>query len=460
MKKSVAGSRFGRATLAALLLCLGAGVVRAQGPERTVTMQEAVEIAVEQNRNVEAARVDISKADRQVDEALGNALPTVDFNARYTRNLQSPVFFFPGEDGIVQPIKVGSDNALSADISLQQIVFNSAVFTGVGTAEVYAKISRQGLRAAASEVVWGTRQVYLGTLLSREVLLVNEATLINAEQNFENVRKLYEAGLRAEFDKIRADVAVANLKPTIVAGRNVYENALDRLAVALGFEPEQTELRVTGSFLDPAAAPPVGSYAELEATMLANNPQLELLRLTADVNREIVEINRSDYLPTVALFGTYKYEAQADNFGDLDFQPTAFLGLNLSLNLYNGGRTDAKVEQSRLDFDRTRFELAELEANLKSRLEAALRRLGAATEQVAASDRTIEQAERAYDIATAAYRAGTATQLDVNDADLALAQSRLNRLNALHEYNVARAEIDYLVGADVRLVGDDVVIAE
>ena len=443
--------------LLALLLVLSADAT-AQRPERTVPIDEAITIALAQNRNVETARLNIRKADQQVDEALGNALPTVDLNARYTRNLQNPVFFFPGEDGIVRPIEVGSNNALSADISLQQILFNSAVFTGVGTAEVYAKISRQGLRVAANEVVWGVRQVYLGALLAREVLLVNEATLLNAEANRKNVQVLYKAGLRAEFDALRADVAVANLKPMIVNGRNTYENAIDRLVVALGLESEEQTLRVVGSLVGPNDAPVLDDIAALEAAMLANNPQVRLLELQGDVNRELVEINRSDYLPTVALFGTYKYEAQADNFADLSFQPTAFLGLNLSMNLYNGGRTDAKVEQSRIDFDRTRFERAELVANLKSRLQSAIRRVESAEEQLVASARTIEQAERAYTIATAGYKAGTATQLDINDADLALAQSRLNRLSSLHEYSVARAEINYLVGGEVTLDGDDITI--
>ena len=446
-----------RTILATLLLPLIVFAAKAQTPE-SLSLQEAISIALQQSQEMAVARQELRKADAQVDEAFGNALPTVDFNTRYTYNIQRPVFFFPGEDGIVRPIEIGSKNALSADISVQQILFNSAVLTGVGTAEIYAQISRQGLRTEAGDVILDVKRAYYGVLLSREVLKVNETLLKNAEANYENTRILFEAGLRAEFDAIRAEVTVANLRPQVAEGRDMYGNAIDGLKTTLGYDNLLTEgMEVTGSFVEPTTGGEIAEdYARLEREMLEHNPQLASLRLLADVNRELIEIDRSEYLPTVALFGTYKYEGQADNLGDLDFQPSAFAGINVSLNIYNGGKTAARMEQSRVEYDQNRFRTAQLESALRLQLKSTLRRIDAALEQLRASERTIEQAERAYTISTATYRAGTGTQLQINDADLALAQSRLNRLNAVYNYNVALAELEHLIGRHVRLSGDEV----
>ena len=425
-------------SILSLLTLGGLAPLGAQVPE-TLSLDEAINLALRQNQGMEASRLELEKADAQVDEALGNALPTVDLNSRYTWNIQRPVFFFPGEDGIVRPIEIGSKNALTADISVQQIIFNSAVLTGVGTSRIYARISRQQLRSEASEVILGVKQAYYQLLLAREVLAVNEALLANAEANYRNTKVLYDAGLRAEFDAIRAEVTVANLKPRVNEGRDMVRNGVDRLITTLGYDDlVDSETEVTGTFVDPATGGAIGeSYDELERAMIENNPQLNALRLLADVNQELVEIDRSDYLPTVALFGTYKVEGQADNLGDLDFQPSAFAGVNLSLNLYNGGKTAARVEQSQVEYQKNRFQAAELESALRLQLKGTLRSMEAALDQMRASERTIEQAERAYTIATATYKAGTGTQLQINDADLALAQSKLNRLNSIYAYNVA-----------------------
>ena len=440
-----------------LLSLLQAVRLGAQVPQ-SLTLDGAIGIALEQNREIQAARLELDKADAQVDEAFGNALPTVDLNSRYTWNIKRPVFFFPGEDDVVRPISIGSKNALTADISVQQILFNSAVLTGVGASRIYAQISRQALRSEASDVILTIKKAWYGVLLTREVLAVNEALMANAEANYANVKVLYDAGLRAEFDAIRAEVTVANLKPQIIEGRNAYRSAVDGLLVALGYDNlVESETDVSGEFVVPTSGAPISeSFAQLEGEMLENNPQLVQLRRLTDVNRELIELDRSEYLPTLALFGTWKVEGQADNIGDLDFQPSAFAGLNLSLNLYNGGRTDARVEQSQVEWQQSRFDVAELEAILRLQLRSVLRRVDASVEQIAASERTISQAERAYTIAIASYKAGTGTQLQINDADLALAQARLNRLSALHEFNVALAELEHLIGRHVILSGDDV----
>ena len=442
----------------AVLIAVFAGTVpvRAQNPQ-PISLDQAIATALENNRELEIARLELDNADAQVDEALGNAYPTLDLNARYTRNIQRPVFFFPGEDGIVRPIEIGSKNALSGELTLQQIVFNSAVFTGVGTSKIYARISRQQLRAQTADVILNVKQAYYGALVAREVLSVNEALLANAEANYRNTKVLFDAGLRAEFDAIRAEVAVANQQPLVVQARNTYEAALDGLKLVLGYDDiTQVELEPTGSLVRPSASGGTEPTVDQAVTvMLQENAQIEALRLSTDVNKELIEINRSDYLPTLSLFGTYKYEAQADALSDFDFQPTAYAGLNLSLNLYNGGKTHAKMEQAQVAYDKSRYQTAQVAAALKTRIEATLRSIEYARRQIGAGDRTIEQAERAYKIATTAYSAGTGTQLQINDADLALAQARLNQLSAIYDYNVAVAELEHLLGDHVVLNEDN-----
>jgi outer membrane protein TolC len=84
-------------------------------------------------------------------------------------------------------------------------------------------------------------------------------------------------------------------------------------------------------------------------------------------------------------------------------------------------------------------------------LESLLRRLNYARQRMTASQETVAQAERAYNIAMVAYSAGTGTQYQINDVDVARAIARLNRLNAIYDYRVARAELDALLGRTVAL---------
>ncbi len=419
--------------------------------QRQLALDEAIEIALANNRSLQIARLEIDKADAQVSEAFGNALPSLDLSANYSRNIKKQIFYFPGTDGIPRPIEIGSDNALSTELRLQQVLFNSAVLTGVGTAKTYAQISRQQLRATAAETVLMVKKAYYGALLTRDVLVLNEQLLANAEQNYQTAVKFYQAGMRAEFDAIRAEVQMENQRPAVVEARDNYQMAIDNLKLLLGMAPEVT-LELTGALEHPASTDTTAQTVAAARQILDQyNPQLQTLRLSTNVNEQLIDINRSEYLPTLAFFGSYQYQAQSDKLSELSFQPTALVGLSLSINLFNGWRTTARVEQAKIDYMKSEQQLAQLDQALKTQLEATLRRINYAQQRIAASERTIAQAQRGYNIATVAYSAGTGTQLQINDAELALAQSRLNQLNAIFDYRSTLADLEGLLGDRYKL---------
>jgi outer membrane protein len=84
-----------------------------------------------------------------------------------------------------------------------------------------------------------------------------------------------------------------------------------------------------------------------------------------------------------------------------------------------------------------------------------LRKVDYARQRISTGDLTINQAQRAYTIATTSYRAGTGTQLAINDADLALAQAKLNQLNAVYDFDMALSEVEGLLGDHYQLTDDN-----
>ena len=73
--------------------------------------------------------------------------------------------------------------------------------------------------------------------------------------------------------------------------------------------------------------------------MEIGNPQLQTLKIIQSLNEKFIDIKKSDYLPTVAAFGTYQLQTQFDGFSEFSLKPTSFVGLNATWNIFNGGRT-------------------------------------------------------------------------------------------------------------------------
>ncbi len=416
---------------------------------KVLTLDDAIQIALQNNQDLISARLEVEKANARVKEAIGTALPSLDFSSRYTLALKKPVFFLPDfnnlSSGRTIPIRVGSDHAVELALSARQVLFNAAVITGVGAARIYQKAARDLYRSKQAETVAKVRKAFYGVLLAKEVSLMMQSNLKNAEENLKNVRLMKQQGLVSEYDELRAVVGVENLKPAVIQAENNYALAVDGLRMAMGVGP--TEEYVIQGMLDFTAVDQ-GILASAMETVLEKNSSLSALRHQVDVNKAFVNIERSNYLPTLAAFGNYQYQVAKNDLriSTRDFVGSSVVGVQVSINLFQGLQTNARVDQAKVDVRKAEEQLNSLENSLRTAVHSVVLQLEQARRRIEAQEKTVEQAERGYKIATTRFTSGSGTQLEVNDAQLALTQAKVNRMQAIYDYLVASADLDQLIG--------------
>ena len=427
--------------------------VRAQNiAPRRISLSDAVRSAIQYNHDLAAAKHEVGRADARLREAWGYAMPSIDLTGQYSRAIKKPVFFFPNifdtsaaGRGKVMPIEIGSDHSVDLNITVSQVLFSSAVFPGVGTAKIYSQAAREVYRAKEVETVANTRKAFYSVLLAAEVRGMLQSNLKNAEENLKNVTILAAQGLVSEYDKLRAEVGFGNLKPEVIRAENNYDLALNGLKIAMGVPVTETiELDGSLEFV------PIeeGILSQAQQSMLDKNPALAALRYQQEVNDAITSIERSNYLPNLAAFGNYQLQTQKNDLriSTNDFVKSALVGLSLSINVFNGFRTAARVEQAELDTRKTEEQIANTEMALSTAVQSTVMSLGRARERIDAQQRTIEQAEKGYRIASTRFTSGSGTQLEVHDAQLALTTAKTNRMQAIYDYLVSSAELDQLLG--------------
>lgn len=435
-----------------LSLC-AAAVWRDEGEaQHRFTLDDAIRAAVRSNHDLAAARFEVGRADARLREAWGYAMPSIDLTGQYTRAIKKPVFFFPNifdttasKRGQVMAIEIGSTNSFIMSMTVSQVLFNAAVITGVGTAKIYSQAAREVYRAKEVETITAVRKAFYAVLLAAEVRAMLYSNLRNAEENVKNASILAAQGLISEYDKLRAEVGLANIRPEVIRAEGNYDLALNTLKATIGV-PYSDTIEVVGSL---EFAPVVErTLPEATTAVIEANPSLAALRHQVEVNEAIATVERSNYLPSLAAFGNYQFQAQKNDLriSTRDFINSAQVGLALSLNVFNGFRTAARVEQAELDVRKTEEQIALTENALKTAVQSTLTSLRRARERVEAQERTVEQAEKGYRIATTRFKTGSGTQLEVNDAQLALTTAKTNRIQAIYDYLVASADLDQLFG--------------
>ena len=449
-----------------LLILVLAVMPAIAGPpnERILSLQDAVRLAMKQNPDLTSARLEVQRSDARVMEAWGNALPAVDISSNYVHFIDKPVSYFPDYliyplakilDSTVHPPKATGALVLvpgsftpsfsaGASLNVRQILFNGAVFVGVGAAHVYSHLARDMYQAKQVETVTKVRKAYYGALLAREAFEMMRSSLRNAEDNLRNVQLMKKQGIVSEYDELRATVGVENLRPPVLQSETNFNLALDALRNTIGIANEEIVLGDSLAF----EAVDDTLLVNAEGLVLDSNPNLSALGRQIELNGAVVNAERSNYLPTIAAFGTYSYQGIRDNFNfsTNDFYKSSQVGLSLSLNLFQGMQTYARVEQAQLEERKSEEQKVNLERNLKTGIHSVIGTLRQSKKRIEAQQRTVETAERGYKIVTTRFLANAATQLEVNDAQLALTQAKVNRIQAVYDYLVASADLDELIG--------------
>lgn len=375
---------------------------------------------------------------------MGTALPSVDLSANYTRTLKSPIFFaiFNGQE---VSIEMGIPHAFSMLLGGRQVLFNGAIIAGLGAAHVYSSLARELYLGKQLETVTKVRKQYYGALVAREALAMMQSSLSNAEDNLRNVQVMRKQGIVSEYDELRASVQVDNLRPSVIQSENTYQLAVDALRSTIGFDTSAS-IQLGDSLKFVPADDSLISKAE--QLTLGQNPGLRAMDQQIDLNGAAVLAERSGYMPTLALFGQYQYQAAKDRFrfSTNDLIGSAQVGISLSMNIFQGGQTFARIEQAQVERRKAEQQRLGLERTLRTGVHSVVGTLRQARKRVEAQEKTVETAARGYQIAAARYRSRAATQLEVNDAQVALDQARVNRIQALYDYLVASAELDQLIG--------------
>lgn len=453
-------------SFAIMLLLLFSTVLWTQ--PQSLTLDQAVEMAIQNNREVKIAKLELEKANSAVKEAFGYALPSLDVSANFSHFLEKPKMPFPDfeamltnatyntlfeenvlprDDSKFLPMSTklqsfAQENNYEATAQLTQILFNSAVFRGIGASQIYKDLAREQLKDALGKTSLDVTKAYYGVILSRELLEITRTRFENASEHLSTIRSMRTQGLISDFDEMQAEIQVANIRPVIMQMENVLLSAENGLKLLLNI-PQNTDIFIDGKMQYDASV--LNSDAELIAEALEGNLTINTLRIKNQLDKEFAAINRGEYWPTLAAFGNYSFAGSAEG-SDFQNYKSSMVGLSFSINLFQGGRTARKVEQANIVARQTDTQIGMLKDATALSVTSKLNELRRVQNLIELMQRNIELAKRAYQIATHRYAEGLGSELEVKDADVALSQAKTNYTNSVYEYIIAKAELENLAG--------------
>ncbi len=415
-----------------------------------ITLEKAIALALEQNRDVLIADQDRSKADAQVGEARSDALPQITAIGQYTRNVKKPVLFLPPDNpfnpsGSTVAFEIGSDNAYAMGASLSQTLFSRKVGVALDIAGSYHDYTEEGFRAARQSVACQVKKAFYLVLLSRKLVDANRQGLDVVRANFENVQSQYRHGSAAEFDLIRAEVEMANTEPLLISAENGLALSINALKNLLAIPLDQ-EVTITGDFAFEEI--PEEEMRQAEQNALSSNPSILQLSLQESILEKNISIQSANYFPTLSLVGSYQWQTQDNTFLFRNYNwATMFnIGLQLSYPIFDGFRTSLRVQEASIDREKVRYARLKAQEGLAIQIQSAELKMAEAKKRIAGQEKNIDQAQKAVRISQTRFKSGVGTQLELLDAQVAMTRAQTNYAQAIYDYLVAKADWQYAVG--------------
>jgi outer membrane protein TolC len=428
----------------------GRGAVAApEEPTRMVlSLEDAVKIGMQRNRTLEIARLDRQMAGQKVRESWAEVLPHVSTGLTYTRSIKPTVLFlpsnFPGGGG---PISISQDNAFTGSVNVNQNIFKLSAIAGIRASSLVRKISDEAYRQSNAEVVTSIRRAYYDALISAEKLKLVAQSIARWEAARKDTGALFRQGVAADIDTLKAYLSVENLKPEFIRAKNDVSIAATRLKSVMGVDQE-TAISLSDSLAFRERKFPA-DIASAYAEALQKRPDVRSLTLQLAAEGEKVTAARSEGLPTLGAFGQLQTQTQFNDGTPLDksqWPVSSSIGLQLSVPIFSGFATSAKIEQAKISRLQTRTRLEDLKAQVRAEVEVRLANVAESHRRIEVQSRTVGVAERSYRITRLRLREGVGSRLELKDAELQLNTAQINYLQAVYDYLLASAEMEKSLG--------------
>ncbi len=421
-----------------------ASAVSAQVPE-TLDLPTAISYALDNNFAIRQARERIREQEGLIVEVKGQVLPNVSLNSSYSHD----------SDGLVGP--TGQNPNWSIALSVRQLVYSGG---GVQAALDAQRVVRETvlleLQSIINDQLLQVRTNFYDVLLAREQIEVQEQNVNLLEEQLATARNRFEAGAVSNFDVLRAEVELANAQPALIRARNALRISIDQLRYSIGFDsPAPGQTAATPEFVGDLAIAPVSyDLAAAIDSARANRPELVRLAKLVEAREAGVTIAKAGRLPSVYVSGGYALRKAGFSESFDNSLDGWTVGVSSSWAIWDGKATRGRINQALSRQEQARLALEDATLAIEVEVRRALSALNEATELADAAEKVVEQAEEALRLANARYGAGTATQLELLSAQVALTQARNNQLQAAYSYNVSAAAMRRALGQSDVLIAN------
>ncbi len=447
-------------------LIVGGLLVLGTAAAETLTLQQAVNLAVKNNLEIQAEKFKVKEKYFEYKSAKGYLFPQISLSYFFTRTNQPPysIMFrmnthslqFPA--GALPPTysaqaigmafqsmqdyfnNPGSNQLYDLQLKVEIPIWMGGKVRNMIKGKLFEWKAQEFLaKRKTEEVAFQVADTFLKTLYAKAALKATETALKDVKHHLKIVEEMHKVGMALYSDVLRVKVYLENVKQKNTEAKNNLYVAKKALALLLNENWNPDTLKVEGKLYCPSPREVAKEIAQLKRWAVENRKDLIALKEGITAVKYYRRATLGTYLPDFVAFAQYDLY---DNQRVLNFVSNSYMvGVGLQWKLFDGMNSFNKLrmlEEKRRELQTT---LAYAEKGIKFQITKAYRDYLTAYADLRKAETQIEQAKESLRIVEARYRQGMARIVDLLDVQTQLDMARFNRAKALYNCNRAYLEI-------------------
>jgi outer membrane protein TolC len=413
--------------------------VPSQTVGRELTLEEAVQIGLDNAPKITAAHGDYLASRQRVYEVMSPLLPQISGQWNGFQNQVVSVTsgaLNPGAQFLPQRTVTQQVLTTTATVTGSQLLFDfGKTWAATDAAKSSAEGFRQTVELQRQTISVNVKTAYFTLLLAKRLVGVNIQALDRAELNLRSARGFFEVGTQPRFFVTRAEVDVANARVSLIQAQNASALSRVSLNTAMGIAVNSpTEVKDILAY-EPY---PVDRDA-LVADAFRRRPEYLAIKAQADAADATVRQRFRNFFPNILASGTYG-STRADMNEIYNY------GVQLSWSIFDGGNMIAQYREAKASVDAIQARVRDTELSIWQDVQQSYLNMIAAEQQIGAAQKAVDSAQENFRLSQGRFDAGVGTIIELTDAQLALTQAQSNEAQALANYHIAIAQLERAVG--------------
>ena len=391
-----------------------------------LSITQAQQYALENNRSILNANLDVESAKKKIWETTSTGLPQINSTVSASYILTMPDFYeqfltpsiashFTGVPDSANRVNAAVKKALddmrfsgTFDIQVSQLIFSGSYLVGLQAAKVYKSLSELNKVKSIQDVLESVSNTYFTVLIAKENAVILDSTRLNLEKTLSEITQMENQGFVEETDVDQIKITLTNIKSSLDLIRRQSDISEKLLKIQLGVDFNQ-KIVLTDSLSNLIKAMSFDQLL-LSDLVLDNNVSYQMLDAQVKSSKLLLKLKKSECLPDIAAF--YQHE-ELLNSNAISFTPPDLIGLKVNIPIFSSGGRYSRIKQAKFDLQKSINNRDETADMLKLQFYQSKSALVSAKDKYESDKSNLKLSEKIYKRALIKFQNGMMSSMDL-----------------------------------------------